>query len=132
MNTRFHHVSVMASNLDKSFAFYTQALGLEKMPRPTLSRDGAWLGKGDVIVHLIVNPDGTCRPRKVIKIDDFHFALRVEDFDAAVTHFLNKGFRETDDENDPQRMIVYRTSPVGFPQIYIMDPDNNVIEINAV
>lgn len=131
LSSRFHHVAVMCTDLDQSVAFYTGALGLEQMPRPSLSRKGAWLGKNDVIVHLIVNPDGTYRARKAIKIDDFHLALRVEDFDAAITHFLNVGFHETDDENDPQRIVVYRSSPVGFPQIYLMDPDGNVIEVNA-
>ena len=49
----------------------------------------------------------------------------------AVAHLKTVGFHETEDENNPRRMIVKRTGPAGFPQVYVMDPDGNVIEINA-
>ena len=38
------------------------------------------------------------------------------------------GFREDAAENDPMRVIVRRT---GFPQLFLLDPDRNIIEING-
>jgi catechol 2,3-dioxygenase-like lactoylglutathione lyase family enzyme len=67
----------------------------------------------------------------VIDGNDIHFALRVDDFEAAVSRLAGAGFRETGEEDDLRRMIVKRTGPAGFPQVYVMDPDGNVIEINA-
>ena len=129
--SRLHHVTVMSRNLDQSTVFYTEVLGLERVPRPSLSRSGSWLTRNGFMVHIIVNPDGTFRSRKTIEHDDVHFALRVENFEAAIKHLTDAGFYETDDEDDPQRMVVKRSSPVGFPQIYVRDPDGDIIEINA-
>ena len=50
------------------------------------------------MVHLNLNPDGTFRNRKVIDGNDVHFAIRVGDFEAAVTHLIRAVFYETDDE----------------------------------
>lgn len=121
----------MSTDLDQSLAFYTQALGLKQIARPRFPNNGAWLGGADYMVHLNLNPDGTFRSRKVIDGNDVHFALRVENFEDAVSHLVKAGFHETDNEADPRRMILKRSGPAGFPQVYVMDPDGNVIEINA-
>ena len=51
-------------------------------------------------------------------------------FRAALAHLESKGLRATNDE--PGRSMRVNTSSVtGYPQIHILDPDRNVIEINA-
>ncbi|MFN4142435.1 VOC family protein [Aestuariivirga sp.] len=131
-SSRLHHVTVMSTNLDHSIAFYIQALGLKQLSRPPFPNRGAWLGGEDYMVHLNLNPSGTFRSRKAIDGNDIHFALRVENFEEAVAHLQNAGIYETDEETDPRRMIVKRSGPAGFPQVYVMDPDGNVIEVNAL
>ena len=131
-NSRLHHVTVMSKDLDRSIAFYTEALGLQQIERPPFPNKGAWLASANFMVHLNLNPDGTFRNHKVIDGNDVHFAIRVDNFEAAVTHLLTAGYHETDDEDDPHRIIVKRSGLAGFPQVYLMDPEGNVIEINAV
>ena len=68
--------------------------------------------------------------RAAFTLEDIHFALRVRSYRAALAHLESKGCRETKDE--PGRsMRVNPSSVTGYPQIHVLDPDRNVIEINA-
>lgn len=127
-----HHVSLATSDLPRALAFYCGVLGLKQVDRPTLPKAGAWLETGQSQIHLIEYPDGTFRRKSVIDNHDVHFALRVEDFEAALKELTDKGYREDAGENDAMRVLVRRTGPVGFPQIYLLDPDQHTVEINAV
>ena len=40
-------------------------------------------------------------------------------------------FDENGAEDDPKRMLVRRTGAANFPQVYLLDPDNNIIEVNG-
>jgi glyoxylase I family protein len=126
-----HHVSLAVSDLPRALAFYCGVLGLKQIHRPNLTNAGAWLETGASQIHLIDYPGGTFRRKSVIDNQDVHYALRVADFEAAVQELAEKGYREDAAENDPKRVVVKRKSPVGFPQIYLMDPDQHVVEINA-
>ena len=135
-----HHASVPVSDLDRAREFYGSALGLEEVARPDFDFAGAWYKVGDRSLHLIVPKAGeepTFRKDKAIDSHDTHFAIRVRSFSGAVAHLKSKGYRSTDDRNpkptadNPLPMRVSPAGRAGFPQIYIMDPDRNVIEINA-
>jgi glyoxylase I family protein len=79
---------------------------------------------------LIVARDPTFRSGKGIDSQDGHFALRVKSFRRTLDFLESRGFRVGHDE--PTRsMRLNPDSVAGFPQIYILDPDRNVIEINA-
>ena len=41
------------------------------------------------------------------------------------------GFREDATEDDPMRVMIRRDGPTGFPQLFLLDPDRNIIEINV-
>ena len=62
---------------------------------------------------------------------DCHFAFRTDDFEGALATLTVNGFREDAAEDDPMRVMVRRDSPAGFPQLFILDPDRNIIEING-
>jgi glyoxylase I family protein len=136
-----HHVSLPVSNLEKARDFYTNVLGLEEdLGRPRFSFDGAWFRVGDRSLHLIVPTAGenpTYRTAKPIDSHDAHFAIRVPSFSGAIKHLEAKGYRRSDEPNpqpgaaNPLPMRVNTGGKAGFPQIYILDPDHNVIEINA-
>ena len=52
-------------------------------------------------------------------------------FRNALESLGSQGYREDAAPHDLMRMVVNRHATAGFPQIYILDPDHNIIEINA-
>ena len=74
--------------------------------------------------------DPTFRAGKGVNSQDTHWALRVKSFRGALEYLRSKGYGEGNE--DPTRSLrVNRAGPTGFPQIHLMDPDRNIIEINA-
>ena len=63
--------------------------------------------------------------------DGCHLAFRTDDFDGALATLTANGFREDAAEDDPMHVTVRRDGPAGFPQLFILDPDRNIIEING-
>jgi glyoxylase I family protein len=107
-----HHVSINVADVDRAAAFYVDVLGLtRRTDRPELGVAGAWLDAGGQQVHLI---NGTPAPAV-----GQHFALLVDDLDAAVADLRARGLRVSD------------PSPVGTGrQSFVHDPDGNLIEIH--
>jgi glyoxylase I family protein len=128
-----HHVSLPVADLDRATAFYRDILGLREIERPPFDFPGAWFELGDGHLHLIGEPKNpTYRNGKSLDPGDVHFAVRVASFDDAVAFLESKGYRTDVERTDPRAMIVDPHATAGFPQIYIFDPDRNVVEINGV
>jgi catechol 2,3-dioxygenase-like lactoylglutathione lyase family enzyme len=126
-----HHVSLTVTDLERSRAFYRDVLSLREIERPAFNFPGAWFQVGEAQqLHLIVHTNSTFR-NKPLDTRDLHFAVRVGSFQATLDFLRGKGFREDAAAEDPWRMIVQPYATAGFPQIYILDPDRHVIEINA-
>jgi catechol 2,3-dioxygenase-like lactoylglutathione lyase family enzyme len=125
-----HHVTLVVTDLPRSVAFYQRLFGLTIIERPPFKSVGAWLACGSLHVHLILNPTGSFRTGN-IDSEDCHFAFRTDDFDGALSTLIANGFREDAAEDDPMRVMVRRNGPAGFPQLYLLDPDRNTIEING-
>lgn len=126
-----HHVSIVATNLERSVSFYEDLFDLKQIERPPFATSGAWLACGDLQVHIIVHPAGTFRHNPSIDNNDAHFAFRTDDFEAVVSKLIARGFREDASEDDPKRLLVFRRGLAGFPQLYVLDPDRNIVEING-
>ena len=92
--------------------FYVDVLGLSpREDRPDFGFAGAWLDAGSQQIHLIESPPP----------DDHgqHFAVAVDDIDAAVAEVRSHGI----EVSDPQ--------PVGTGrQAFLHDPSGNRIELN--
>ncbi|MFS8056985.1 hypothetical protein QD357_29875 [Rhizobium sp. BR 317] len=86
---------------------------------------------GSLEVHLIVNPAGTFRKSPTIDRNDWHFAFRTDDFDGVVKRLADLGFRDDLPESDPKCLLIFRSGPAHFPQLYLRDPDLNVVEVNG-
>ena len=125
-----HHVAVIVTDLARSSTFYQSLFGLKPIERPPFPIPGQWLGVGALQVHLTVYPAGNFRSR-LVDNDDVHFAFRTDDFEGFVQQAVAMGFREDGAVDDPMRMIVKRQGMAGFPQLYLLDPDRNVIEVNG-
>lgn len=125
-----HHVSIPVRDLESAVDFYENVLGFKRIPRPPFTVGGVWYGVGRNHIHLTVHASGHFRDGKGVDNDDIHYALRVEDFEAAYTHFKACGFDEDLPADHPKRMIVKRQGLAGFPQIFLMDPERHIIEVN--
>ena len=127
-----HHVSIPVSDLERSRLFYGKILRLTEIARPPFPFSGAWFQVGDnQHVHLIVHSDATFRVDKGIDTRDVHFAVRVQSYRQAVDFLRSEGYSENRDDLDLKRMKLQPHATAGFPQVYILDPDRHVIEINA-
>jgi glyoxylase I family protein len=125
-----HHVSLPVSDLERSKRFYAEILGLKEIHRPPFNFPGAWFQIGDGHIHLIVHDKSTFRAGKALDSRDIHFAIRVKSYDETRMFLRSKGYHP--EASDP--FMKLKESPhatAGFPQLYIMDPDGNVIEFNA-
>jgi glyoxylase I family protein len=124
-----HHVSLPVSDLERSKEFYGDVLGLIEVERPPFDFPGAWFGLGGDRLHLIVDENSTFRGEKGVDSRDIHCAVRVRSFRDALEFLRSKGYDEK--ATGLMEMKVSPHATAGFPQIYILDPDRNVIEINA-
>ena len=125
-----HHISLPVRDLDRSKKFYAEIIGLQEIPRPPFNFPGAWFRVGNGHIHLIVHDKSTFREGKTLDSRDIHFAMRVESYHETRLFLRSKGYHP--DAADP--FMKLKESPnatAGFPQLYIMDPDGNVIEFNA-
>ena len=57
--------------------------------------------------------------------------FNTDDFEGFVAKLAAHGFREDAGDDDPRRLLVKRNGLAGFPQLYLIDPDRNVIEVNG-
>ncbi len=125
-----HHVSLPVANLERAREFYGGLLGLNELERPSSDSPGAWYQLGDRQLHLIANEDSTFRDGKQVDDRDVHFAVRVASYNETRRFLLSKGFHpEADDEFKKMKESPGVTS--GSPRLHIMDPDRNLIELNA-
>ena len=118
-----HHTAVIVTDVDRAKGFYGGILGLRELPRPDFGFDGVWyqVGEGQEL-HLIVHPEArTVRGTTTIDGRDGHFAMRVGSYAKTLEHLRAHGVacRELP------------LNPTPWAQIYVTDPDGNVIELNA-
>lgn len=125
-----HHVSLPVKNLEESKKFYEEILGLKEIKRPPFDFPGAWYQVGDRQLHLIVHSKSTFREKKPVDSRDIHFAVRVSSYRETRDFLRSKGF-QPEAEDEFKKMKESPKGKAGFPQLYILDPDRNVIELNA-
>ena len=121
--TSLHHVAVCVTEIGRSKKFYGHVLGLTEVPRPAFPYEGAWYQLADGRqVHLIVHEaPRTLRGTTEIDLRDGHFAFAVADYDRTVERL-----RELSVE-----CVLRPDNVTPWKQIYVTDPDGNVIELNA-
>jgi catechol 2,3-dioxygenase-like lactoylglutathione lyase family enzyme len=117
-----HHVAITVTDIERSKQFYGGVLGLPEVRRPDFDFGGAWYEIGGREVHLIVHDaTRTMRGTTAIDIKDGHFALRVRSYAEALTHLQAHGVS----------YLALPQNKTNWAQIYVTDPDGNVIELNA-
>jgi catechol 2,3-dioxygenase-like lactoylglutathione lyase family enzyme len=120
-----HHVSLLVTDLEQAKAFYSEKLQFEEDDqRPNFNIPGVWYHVGSMQIHLIVHPDGKAR-RGTTQIDgrDGHFAIRISgDMNELLQKLNRNGIPYLDRPNNL----------TGWHQVYICDPDGNIIEFQGV
>jgi glyoxylase I family protein len=128
-----HHVLVAAEDIDRSRAFYRDVLELEEIDRPIFDYPGIWFRIGDNghQLHILIRPDAMLRTGRTNDPYDVHFAMRVGSYRETIDWLQAKGFRQDVPDSDLKHVAVRPDSVTGYPQIYILDPDRNIIEFNC-
>ena len=129
-----HHLLIAVDDLERARKFYTDVLEMQEIDRPPFPYPGIWykIGDGQQQLHIIVRSDATLRRDKWVDADDIHFALRVESsYRDTIVWLSGKGFRDDVPDDDSKKMVLRPKSLAGYPQIYIVDPDRNIIEFNC-
>lgn len=115
---RLHHVSFAVRDLERSRAFYEGLLGLERIARPDLGVGGVWYRAGEAEVHLIVTPEGVdvgAAPPALTPLAN-HQAFEIEDYEKTLEQLRSRGVD-----------VLGTSADAG--QMWIRDPDGNVIEL---
>lgn len=113
--TGLHHVSLNVHDAELTARFYEEVLGLSRVARPDFGVPGAWFQLGDGRqIHLIEVGSGHVAPTGQ------HFAVRVDDIEAAVEDLRGRGI----DVSDPLPI------PGAGRQSFFEDPAGNQIELN--
>src|SRR3954465_8822783 len=130
VSMRLDHGGLLVSDVERAVRFYTSALGLERLPRPsTFDTPGAWLKVGEQHqIHLIgeteagrsheLNP-GYARAEIAIGYGN-HLALVVDDLDATVERVRAAGV-------EPGGEIIARGDAVR--RTFVTGPDRNMTEL---
>ncbi|WP_342554727.1 VOC family protein [Paenibacillus sp. FSL R7-0652] len=116
-----HHVSLAVRDLEKAKKFYSGLLGMQEIKRPPFRSTGTWYAIGSQQLHLLQHPDGHTLREAGIDTTDGHFALWVVSYSETIAWLEQQGI---DYEARPD-------SVAGFAQIFILDPDRNIIEFGA-
>jgi glyoxylase I family protein len=113
----FHHAGLLVSEIERAAAFYEGVLGLRSLPRPDLGFPGRWydLGHGQQL-HLMQTDEMTAQTNK--PTFDRHIALQVRDLEQTAQQLAEAGIE-----------FARGSGRSGAPQIFVRDPDGNMIEL---
>ena len=126
-----HHVSLPVTDLERSKQFYEKIIGLKPIERPPFDFPGAWYQVGESQqLHLIVHSQSTFRSDKDMDTRDIHLAIRVKSYFETREFLHSKGY-SPDAGDELMKTVESPHARAGFPQIYLLDPDRNVIELNS-
>ena len=115
--TQCLHTAILVSSLEKAERFYSQVLGLEKVPRP-LNYPGVWYQIGDYQFHLMVHPhlhNQRHNPEKWGR--NPHIAFAVDNLEEAKQRLQSEGHS-------------FQMSTSGRAALFAQDPDGNIVEIS--
>lgn len=118
MKFSFNHTNINVLDLDKSLAFYKEALGLvelEKVEAPDGSFKIAFLGDGGAFYKLELTWLRDHKEPYELGDNESHIAFAVEDFDAAYKFHKEKGW------------VCFENPHMGI--YFIEDPDGYWLEV---
>jgi catechol 2,3-dioxygenase-like lactoylglutathione lyase family enzyme len=125
----FNHVAREVLSIENSKFFYVEILGFSIIPRPPFDSEGYWLYGYGLSLHLVETTVPEERKRvKIQRIQHFSSSLPRVDHIAFITSDISFVKKVLDDA----RVFYKEDCPkdTGIRQIFLFDPDGNVIEIS--
>lgn len=122
------HVTFVAADLVRSRSFYVDLLGMREVARPNFPFPGLWFQAGSTQIHLILE-NHDCGPALAVIPENCsisrtrHVAFEVASAAKAVQQLQEHGV---------EIVAGPKSRPDGPTQLYILDPDRNLIEIFSV
>jgi len=120
--TTFDHLAIFVADVERSAAFYEQALGFMRIPEPFQDGLHIWLAVGrHASLHIVGNAVAAKQHEM-----SHHMAFRSDDLDAVMRRLdaMRVQFRNFRGDG---KVSARRD---GVRQIYFQDPDNYWIEVN--
>ena len=123
---RIDHVTFVVSELEPARRFYAELLGMTPVPRPAFPFDGLWFQAGTTQIHLILEhpasgpADHPAPPITAERSRTRHIAFEVPDARRTTEKLRELGI---------PIIAGPKLRPDGFLQLYIRDPDGNVVEL---
>lgn len=119
----FSHVAIDVDDLEAAVHFYCDQLGFSQIERPDLGFPGAWLGVGELQLHL---SEVAAMPER--KAGFPHFALYVptEVFETTMEALRSSGVRFL---GAPSSRVDFGTTVLAA---FVSDPAGNTIELTDV
>ncbi|MCP3764333.1 VOC family protein [Domibacillus sp. A3M-37] len=119
---QLHHVGLNVTDIDRSKEFYGDILGLTELARPPFDFEGAWYAVGNQQIHLLVLPESqTIRRDPSLSSREGHVALRVKSYQDTLKWLKKHNVN----------VLEKPTSASGFAQLFVADPDGNLIELHV-
>jgi catechol 2,3-dioxygenase-like lactoylglutathione lyase family enzyme len=126
----FNHIARECVDLEKTKNFYCSILGFMVIPRPPFDVDGFWLHGNGLNLHLIPSKHANKREKlRNARIRHFTRALPTVDHIAFLTTDIN-AVRAILDEEKVYYKYEEPAKCAGIKQIFVFDPDGNVVEIS--
>jgi catechol 2,3-dioxygenase-like lactoylglutathione lyase family enzyme len=120
--TSVSHISVTVTNLDRAKHFYGSVVGLHEIPRPAFPFPGVWYGlQGALSLHVTVKGRDAAAARGSGSIRHARPSLRARG--SGRRRDLRPAPRERRPFHD------FSDTPSGLRQLFIRDPDGNMIEL---
>ena len=121
------HITLVVRDVEASRQFYVGLLGMQEVPRPAFSFDGAWFKAGSTLIHLIKEHDRSGPAGYPVEVlvrssRNHHFAFQVEDARASAEKLKSLGITLLDDA---------KLRPDGAVQVFLTDPDHHVVELSS-
>jgi hypothetical protein len=83
-------------------------------------------------IHLTDLAERSFRGSNAVSSDDVHFAIRVTDSENLVTWLSKLGYLKDLPDDDGKCVIIKRNRLAGDRQLYGMDVDRHLVEINVI
>lgn len=124
---RVHHIAVIATDYERSKAFYVDALGFTVRTEVYRAERDSWMGdlelNGEYILELFSFPSPPPRPSGPEPTGLRHLAFEVDDVAGALAELAGKGVRCEELRVDPH---------TGKRMAFFFDPDGLPLELYEV
>lgn len=125
----FNHIAREVASVDATRQFYVDILGFIEVPRPPLDSVGFWLYGYGLSLHLVQS--SFVFQRKKLRIDRLrHFTTALPRVDHIA--FISDDLQAIRKILDEAKVFYKYDAPhnTGIEQLFIFDPDGNVIEVS--